>query len=58
MVEGSSRRVTGWVAYGGGWGHGVGMSQTGAVGMAERGRSYSQILEHYYQGVELEQYDW
>ncbi len=58
VVEGSSRRVTGWVAYGGGWGHGVGMSQTGAVGMAERGRSYSQILEHYYQGVELEQYDW
>lgn len=34
-----SKEVTGWVAYGGGWGHGVGMSQTGAVGMAEKGRT-------------------
>jgi stage II sporulation protein D len=48
-----SKEVIGWTAWGGGWGHGVGMSQTGAVGMAERGRSYEQILAHYYQGVEL-----
>jgi stage II sporulation protein D len=46
--------VTGWKAYGGGWGHGVGMSQTGAVGMAERGRTYEEILRHYYRGIELE----
>ena len=42
--------IVGWKAYGGGWGHGVGMSQTGAVGMAERGRTYQEILAHYYQG--------
>lgn len=42
------------MAYGGGWGHGVGMSQTGAVGMAERGRTYEEILKHYYRGIELE----
>jgi stage II sporulation protein D len=52
-----TKEVTGWVAHGGGWGHGVGMSQTGAVGMAERGRSYEEILRHYYRGVELERRD-
>ncbi|MBW3553463.1 MAG: hypothetical protein KY466_08135, partial [Gemmatimonadetes bacterium] len=46
--------VIGWKAYGGGWGHGVGMSQTGAVGMAERGRTYEEILSHYYQGSTVE----
>lgn len=44
----------GFVAYGGGWGHGVGLCQTGAVGMAEQGRSYEQILKRYYQGISLE----
>lgn len=53
VIEARSGTLTGWVAYGGGWGHGVGMSQTGAVGMAERGKSYEQILHHYYTGVEL-----
>jgi hypothetical protein len=38
---------------GGGFGHGVGMSQTGAVGMAQKGHSVDDILHHYYQGVEL-----
>ncbi|MGH2734464.1 MAG: SpoIID/LytB domain-containing protein, partial [Actinomycetota bacterium] len=36
-----------------GWGHGVGMSQWGAHGMALRGASYADILRHYYTGVEL-----
>jgi len=36
-----------------GYGHGVGMSQWGANGMAERGSSYEDILKHYYQGVVL-----
>ncbi|HEU4564090.1 MAG TPA: SpoIID/LytB domain-containing protein [Gemmatimonadaceae bacterium] len=48
--------VTGFVAYGGGFGHGVGLSQTGAVGMAERGHTYEEILKHYYQGIALEQW--
>jgi SpoIID/LytB domain protein len=33
---------------GSGWGHGVGMSQYGALGMAQEGYSATQILEHYY----------
>ncbi|HEU0015338.1 MAG TPA: SpoIID/LytB domain-containing protein [Longimicrobium sp.] len=45
--------VEGYVAFGGGWGHGVGLSQTGAVGMAEKGATYEEILHHYYQGISL-----
>jgi stage II sporulation protein D len=40
-----------------GWGHGVGMSQWGAQGMAEDGASYSEILQHYYTGVDIGTYD-
>ena len=36
-----------------GWGHGVGMSQHGAKGMAEAGFTFEQILKHYYSGVEI-----
>lgn len=36
-----------------GYGHGVGMSQYGAQGMAKAGYKYTQILKHYYQGVEI-----
>ena len=36
-----------------GFGHGVGMSQYGALGMAREGYTYDQILEHYYQGTNL-----
>jgi stage II sporulation protein D len=39
-----------------GFGHGVGMSQWGAYAMAREGRSYEQILRHYYRGVELLSY--
>lgn len=39
--------------YGGGFGHGVGMSQNGAQGMAKEGKSYVQILEFFYEGAEL-----
>lgn len=38
---------------GGGYGHGVGMCQTGSIGMAEAGRSYKEILQHYYKGSVL-----
>ena len=44
---------TAFVLTGGGWGHGVGMSQWGAYGQAKAGRGYRQILEHYYRGTEL-----
>jgi len=36
-----------------GWGHGLGLCQTGAAGMAQAGRSAEEILKYYYQGVEL-----
>jgi stage II sporulation protein D len=36
-----------------GFGHGVGMSQWGAFALAQQGRSYEQILRHYYRGVAL-----
>jgi stage II sporulation protein D len=36
-----------------GWGHGVGLSQYGAKGMADRGYAYPQILEHYFPGTVL-----
>ncbi|HWL65319.1 MAG TPA: SpoIID/LytB domain-containing protein [Actinomycetota bacterium] len=38
---------------GGGWGHGIGMSQYGAFGRAKRGDSAAQILEHYYSGAQV-----
>ncbi|MEX0589363.1 MAG: SpoIID/LytB domain-containing protein [Cyanobium sp.] len=39
-----------------GYGHGVGMSQWGALAMAQSGQSYDQILRHYYRGTELRPY--
>ncbi|MDR7869454.1 MAG: stage II sporulation protein D [Tissierellaceae bacterium] len=36
-----------------GYGHGVGMSQWGANGMAKQGNTYDQILKHYYTGIDL-----
>src|SRR5919106_3796346 len=36
-----------------GWGHGVGMSQYGALGLANEGATHDQILRHYYSGLEL-----
>jgi stage II sporulation protein D len=36
-----------------GWGHGVGLCQIGAFGMARAGRSYEEILKTYYQGVQI-----
>ncbi len=48
--DGRPRRIA---AYGRGFGHGVGMCQTGAIGMARRGFTAGQILAHYYPGAEL-----
>jgi stage II sporulation protein D len=43
----------GWLFTGRGWGHGVGLCQVGAYGMAVRGHGYRDILRHYYTGVTL-----
>ena len=46
-------RVTGFTFVGRGWGHGVGMCQVGAYGLARQGWSAEQILKAYYSGIEL-----
>ncbi|MDR2697859.1 MAG: SpoIID/LytB domain-containing protein [Holophagales bacterium] len=43
-----------FIFYGRGWGHGVGMDQTGAYGMALEGFSFDQILKHYYKGIAIQ----
>lgn len=45
--------LTGYKIRGGGYGHGVGMSQNGVKAMVEAGFKYTQILKHYYSGVDL-----
>ncbi len=42
-----------WLLRGGGFGHGVGLSQSGAIEMAKLGFSYEQILNHYYRDAKL-----
>lgn len=46
-------RVSSFVFKGRGWGHGVGMCQVGAYGLAKQGRNFEQILKAYYSGIEL-----
>ncbi|MGB7250856.1 MAG: SpoIID/LytB domain-containing protein [Phormidesmis sp.] len=46
--------LTGYRFIGGGFGHGVGMSQTGAYNLGKQGYSSEQILEFYYPGTELQ----
>ena len=46
-----------WAFDGGGFGHGVGLSQAGAIEMAELGFTYEQILNHYYQGTKVKKID-
>lgn len=46
-------RVASYTFTGRGWGHGVGMCQYGAFGLAKMGVKYDEIIRHYYTGVEL-----
>lgn len=48
-------RITGYQVKGGGYGHGVGMSQNGAKGMADTGKTYREILNYFYNEVEFGQ---
>ena len=50
-----SSTPTKYTLSGKGWGHGVGMSQNGAIGMAKEGFTYDEILKWYYTGVEIEE---
>ena len=45
--------VNRFVFTGKGWGHGVGLCQVGAFGMAQAGATYDAILRHYYRGIEV-----
>jgi stage II sporulation protein D len=51
-VEGADGQAE-FVFLGRGWGHGVGLCQNGAFGMALAGAPYDQILRHYYTGIDI-----
>jgi SpoIID/LytB domain protein len=51
--RGPEGQTVAWVFRGGGWGHGVGMCQTGAVARAEAGWDYRSILRHYFNGAQV-----
>jgi stage II sporulation protein D len=46
-------RLTGFTFTGRGWGHGVGMCQVGAYGLARQGLTYDKILKAYYTGIDV-----
>lgn len=50
---GADGNIESFTFHGRGWGHGVGLCQVGAFGMARAGRSYEEILKTYYQEVEV-----
>ena len=50
---GANNTVVSYTFTGRGWGHGVGMCQYGAYGLAKMGVKYDAILKHYYTGIEL-----
>lgn len=50
---GPDKKPKTFIFYGGGWGHGVGMCQSGAYGMAKQGNNQKDILKHYFQAVEF-----
>src|SRR3954453_22306334 len=57
VLPASAGAATRWTVKGGGWGHGIGMSQYGAYGMALQGSSYREILGHYYTDTSVERAD-
>jgi stage II sporulation protein D len=50
---GPNGRVVSYSFTGRGWGHGIGMCQYGAFGLAKQGVKYDKILRHYYTGIDL-----
>jgi stage II sporulation protein D len=51
-----TRRALAVVVSGAGSGHGVGLCQTGALGMARAGRRGEEIIRHYFPGVAVERW--
>ena len=54
IARDSDRHPTRFTFIGGGWGHGVGMCQNGATGMALDGYKYPAILAHYFSHTHLQ----
>jgi peptidoglycan hydrolase-like amidase len=52
-VQGAGAADDDWEIEGGGWGHGVGLSQYGAYGMGLDGYTADEILAHYYSGATI-----
>jgi stage II sporulation protein D len=53
LTRNGAGRVTEIAIHGGGWGHGIGMCQVGAMGRARDGQDYRTIMTTYYPGTEL-----
>lgn len=55
VVETAVRRgkADSFTLFGGGWGHGAGLCQSGAAGRAEAGSTYPEILSHYFKNTQL-----
>jgi stage II sporulation protein D len=53
LTRNGAGRVTAVAINGGGWGHGIGMCQVGAMGRARAGQNYRTILTTYYVGTEI-----
>jgi stage II sporulation protein D len=53
LERNASGAIVGATFFGRGWGHGVGMCQVGAYGMALEGATYEEILKKYYSGIAL-----
>ncbi|MDZ7820507.1 MAG: SpoIID/LytB domain-containing protein [Candidatus Marinimicrobia bacterium] len=52
---GPTGRPASFILSGAGWGHGVGMCQSGAIAMAAAGKNYRDILTHYFRGTQIQQ---
>ena len=55
VVANPAQAASRMIIRGGGFGHGIGMSQYGALGFAQHGKDHAFILGHYYQGTQLAQ---
>src|SRR6188472_4590750 len=53
LLPASAQASTVFTLTGHGWGHGIGMSQYGALGYAQHGWSYPRILGHYFHGTHV-----
>lgn len=56
LTPGPGQPVSRLEVSGGGWGHGIGMCQVGAIGRARAGQNYREILGAYYTDIEISKY--